>query len=230
MSKNSAFELLWMLCIKYREILDKECVWQIDTLLDIVWHDYMVWRKHGTFVSEEDITQRNPGTLEMLLEELRLAYERLENIGISRDMARQMLWEREPVSRVVIRQNYIVALVDLSIEIKLSPLQWSLYVLFIRHEEGIAYKQMPDYRDELIDIMSHNHCNGKLVNMWRFRNMVWRLTDPSRGAMNENVSRIRRAFCNAIGSDDAARHYYICGTRNSRHRIALSREYVLMEC
>lgn len=57
--------------------------------------------------------------------------------------------------------------------------------------------------------------------------MVERVTNPTNGAMNELVSKIRYAFCHALNEDDTARHYYINGTRNARYGITILRDFVV---
>lgn len=223
---NDGIEELWVLCVKYRRVLEVECAWQMDTLLGVVWNDYCTGRGGGVWAKEEIRRQAKDDDVDMLLEELRIVYERLEERGISREMARQMLWEKEHVSRLEVGRGCVVSLIDLGIEVRLSPLQWALYVLFLRHDKGIIYKQLPDYRDELMEIMMSGYDDDALVNVKRMRGMIERVTDPTKGGINETVSKIRRAFSDALGSEDAARHYCICGARNSVHRISLSREYV----
>lgn len=197
--------------------------------LNTMAHDHIIREERKNLVAEGDTLSKNGYSTDMLLEELRVIYERLAENGISREIAQQMLWERENVSRVLILPNYRILLADFGIEIKLSPLQWSLYVLFMKHEEGIAYKQMPDYDKELMDIMLSQCKDDALVNINRIKKMIDRLTDPTQSAIRETVSKIRRIFCNATNSNDTAKHYYIYGRRNELHRIALSREFVYYE-
>lgn len=229
MNTNETILGFWILCAKYHKLLEAECVWQIDTLLGVIWEHYHQHREINSWATEGNPTHINDQDICMLLEELNTTYLRLEEKGISREMARQMIWEKEKVSRIQLRKNNIVALIDLDIQIKLSPTQWALYVLYLRHEDGIAYKHLPDHREELMDIMLNQHKVDDLINIKRIRRMIERLTDPTQNAIKENVSKIRKAFCEALGSAEAARHYCIHGMRNTVHRIALSRAYVDMD-
>lgn len=227
-------EILWMLCLKYHKTLKEECVWQIDTLLGVVWkcyHSdnrefYVAEQLFGNGSNNISPSQREERIF-MLLEELHVVYERLADEGVTKEKARQMLWEQERVSRIDISRKGVVLLIDSDIEVKLSPLQWAVYVLFLRHNEGIAIKQMIDYTDELTELMVTQQRGSGVVNISRIKRMVERLTNPTNGAMNEVVSKIRYVFCHALGGDDSARHYYINGTRNSRYSIPLQREFVV---
>lgn len=222
-------DTLWVLCCKYHKVLNEQCVWQIDTLLGVVWKEYECYdKKH--FVSEQiehKTSAEIRSAVAILIEELRSVYERLADEGVTKDMARQMLWEQEHVSRIDISRKGFVVLTDSDIEVKLPPLQWAVYILFLHHNEGIALKQMADYKDELTELMIAQQRNSGLVNINRIKRMVERLTTPTNGAMNEVVSKIRHAFCEALQDDDSARHYYINGTRNSRYSIPLQRDFVI---
>lgn len=227
-------EILWMLCLKYHKTLKEECVWQIDTLLGVVWKNYSSY--NGEQYAAEQLfgdsnynacQQQREERITMLLAELHTIYERLQDEGVTKEMARQLLWEQEHVSRIDISKKGLVLLIDLNIEVKLSPVQWAVYVLFLHHSEGIALKQMADYKDELMELMIVQQRNSKFVNIARIRRMVERLTNPTNGAMNEVISKIRYAFCHALGGEDSARHYYISGTRNSRYSIPLQRDFVI---
>lgn len=230
---NFVINKLWTLCIKYRNALIHEDVWQLDTLLWVVWNSIhknvdATINTTSDFV-REDMPADNVD-IETLLEELRIVYNRLEEIGVTKELARQMLWEREKISRIYVRKNGSITLADYGVEIVLPPLQWCLYVLFLRHPDGIAYKKLPDYKDELNDMLIDIYKrNDGQVNESRLSHIVDRLTDSTCGSINENVSKIRRAFINAIGSEDCARHYYIQGTRGGVRRISIDRAFVVIE-
>lgn len=226
--ENFVINRLLMLCVKYCQIMVQENVWQLDTLLDIVWNSLHPYSETVIYAAEN-----SPGKDEqiaMLLEELRITYERLEELGISKEMARKMLWERENISRMYVCADGMIVLPDYNTEVCLTPLQWALYVLFLRHDEGIDYKCLPGYRDELFGILTGivKNIDG-MFNQRRVKEMVERVTDPKGKSINEIVSKIRRAFIDATGSVERARHYYINGTRGELRRIPLDRAFVYEE-
>lgn len=107
-------------------------------------------------------------------------------------------------------------------EIKMSPLDKAVYILFLKHPEGINFSYLPDYRDELMEIYK------KLMNYRTtaaMRRSVEDVTDPTRNSINEKCARIRRAFVEAFGSY-SAEPYYISGQRGEAKRITLDRQYV----
>ena len=107
-------------------------------------------------------------------------------------------------------------------EIKLSPLDKAVYLLFLRHPEGINFSYLPDYRDELMEIYK------KLMNYRTTAAMlrsVEDVTDPTKNSINEKCARIRRAFVEALGSYKGEA-YCISGPRGEVKRITIDRQYV----
>jgi hypothetical protein len=107
-------------------------------------------------------------------------------------------------------------------EVKMSPLDKAVYLLFLRHPEGINFSYLPDYRDELMGIYK------KLMNYrttTAMRRSVEDVTDPTMNSINEKCARIRRAFVEAFGSYNAE-PYCISGLRGEAKKIALDRQYV----
>ena len=107
-------------------------------------------------------------------------------------------------------------------EVRMSPLDKSVYLLFLRHPEGINFSYLPDYRDELMGIYK------KLMNYrttTAMRRSVEDVTDPTMNSINEKCARIRRAFVEAFGSYNAE-PYCISGLRGEAKKIALDRQYV----
>ena len=93
---------------------------------------------------------------------------------------------------------------------------------FLRHPEGILFKNMIDYRSELIGI--YNKIT-KYEDFNRIESSIDALVDPTRNAINEKCSRIREAFVSQL-SDDIAENYYITGYRLTPKSIKLDRGLV----
>ena len=107
-------------------------------------------------------------------------------------------------------------------EIKMAPLDKAVYILFLKHPEGINFSYLPDYRGELMEIYK------KLMNYRTTAAMlrsVEDVTDPTKNSINEKCARIRRAFVEAFGEYKAA-PYCISGPRGEAKRIALDRKFV----
>jgi len=110
-------------------------------------------------------------------------------------------------------------------EIKMEPLVKAVYLLFLRHSEGIAFKQLPDYREELTEIYNQLKPSG-LTN--KALQSIEDVTNPMLNSINEKCARIRGAFLEQF-DDYMAKNYYINGLRGEAKKITLSRSLVEWE-
>ena len=95
-------------------------------------------------------------TLE-LLREIEWRIKDLKQRGISVYILEQLINKPEKLSRLVITSDYRIILPDYNdMEISMTPLVKAVYLLFLRHLEGIIFKHLMDYRDELKDIYKKN--------------------------------------------------------------------------
>lgn len=108
-------------------------------------------------------------------------------------------------------------------EIRLSPLDKAVYLLFLRHEEGINFSFLPDYRDELMEIYRSLMNYRTTAAMQKSIDDV---TDPTNNSINEKCARIRRAFVSALGNVKAV-DFYIAGPRGGEKKITLNRSLVI---
>lgn len=122
-------------------------------------------------------------------------------------------------------------------EVMLSPIHKSLYMLFLNHPEGIEFKNLIDYREELLAIYNEV---GNRIGPDKMVETVNRLTNPLDNAINEKCSRIKAAFSDLM--DEYQADYYIINSHIKRHQststklwferlkiINLPRELVVME-
>jgi hypothetical protein len=126
----------------------------------------------------------------------------------------------EGPSRLVIDDRYRIFLPDYNnIEIELTPLPKTLYIFLLNHPEGVLFKELVDYREELTEI----YCRiGNRLDMEQITKSVIDLTDSRSNSVNEKCSRIKEAFLSKM-DDSIARHYYVTGDRGENKLIALDR-------
>tara|TARA_B110000438_G_scaffold145716_1_gene140262 strand:+ start:83 stop:1228 length:1146 start_codon:yes stop_codon:yes gene_type:complete len=119
------------------------------------------------------------------------------------------------------RKMFLTDLEDL--EIRLTPLEKTVYHMFISHPEGIVANCMTDVKQELTDLYS-TFFNGN--NVANFRNSINNLCDYLNPSMQEKVSSIKRKIIDSIGSNMAK--YYIIEKDNTddRYKIKLDRHLV----
>ncbi|MDD3561640.1 MAG: hypothetical protein WAO03_08945 [Petrimonas mucosa] len=130
------------------------------------------------------------------------------------------------LSRLRIASDFRIYLMDYDMmEVKMSPLPKAVYLLFLRHPEGILFKELPDYRTELMEIYKRITFRE---NPDKAKESIIRVTDPYDNSINEKCSLISIAFLKVV-SEEIAENYYITGLRGEPKKIALSRELVIYE-
>lgn len=124
----------------------------------------------------------------------------------------------------MITKDYRIVLPEYNnLEIKMEPIVKAVYLLFLNHPEGILFKNLPDYREELTKIYMRLKPSGLSE---RALQSIEDVTNPLLNSINEKCARIRGAFVGQF-DDHMARHYYIDGLRGKVKRISLSRELVV---
>ena len=112
---------------------------------------------------------------------------------------------RTKLSRLLISTDYRFFLVDYgNKEVELQPVHKAVYLLFLAHPEGIEFKQLRDYRDELTQ---YYMATAKMMDKEKIIEGVEHLTNPLDNAINEKCSRIKKVFLDM--TDEYVASYYI---------------------
>jgi len=165
-------------------------------------------------------------TINELMEEVRERINKLRQRGIAEYLLEQLIHPDNRLSRLVITKDLRILLPDYNnMEIKMEPLVKAVYLLFLRHPEGIVFKQLPDYREELARIYDQLKSPGFSD---RAMQSIEDVTNPMLNSINEKCARIRAAFVGQF-DDYMAKSYYIDGSRGSAKKIALPRNMVVWE-
>lgn len=163
---------------------------------------------------------------QQLINEIEARVAKLAQKGISERILQQIVSKPEVVSRMVITRDYRIILPDYNdMEISMTPLVKAIYFLFLRHPEGINFKDLGDYRNELISLYTAIKGSPLDDNMTK---SIYRATDPTDNSINEKVARIREAFVTRF-DERLAVNYIIQGERGEAKRIPLHREFVKWE-
>lgn len=173
-------------------------------------------------------TKRNIETQDFynnLIEEVKNKVRKLKEYGLSEKDIASLLRSEQPLLQLKVSKNYRIFLGEKRTEVCMEPLVKAVYLLFLKHPEGIVFKNLPDYRQELASIYTKLRPMG-LTD--RALQSIEDVTNPLLNSINEKCARIRAAF---IGEFDEymAKYYYIEGKRGEPKKIALPRDLVTWE-
>lgn len=129
------------------------------------------------------------------------------------------------VSRLTIAKDCTILLTDYQKEVKMEPIVKAIYLLFLKHPEGIAFKFLPDYRKELADIYQKIKPFGLTERAIR---SIEDVTNPLLNSINEKCSRIRAAFLPEVDAT-LLEQYIITGKSGEFKKVTLPRELVIWE-
>ena len=150
----------------------------------------------------------------------------LRKRGVQLHLLNELVEELPTLSRLVITKDFRIFLPDYNnMEITMSPLPKAVYLLFLKHPEGISFKQLRNYYAELLDI--YKQISNRVIES-NIENSIRDLTDPTKNSINEKCARIREAFLKQFDSA-YAQHYYITGNRGELKKITLPRELVELQ-
>ena len=109
-------------------------------------------------------------------------------------------------------------------EIKMNALPKALYFVFLNHPEGFPLKHLIDYREELLSWYR------KLSNRYNIGKSIDDLTDSTNNSANEKISRIGKAFKDAVENcDDSIDAFIPIGSKGEVYAIRVDKERIRWE-
>lgn|SRR5574344_252002 len=161
-----------------------------------------------------------------LMMEIKARIEQLRYKGVDELIIRGLLDKDIKLSRIHITKYNRIFLPDYhNMEIEMTPLPKAVFFLFLSYEEGIAFKDLPDYRNKLNSI--YEKLTGR-SNDAAIKRSIEDVTDPTKNSINEKCARIREAFIQNF-DETIARNYFITGQRGEPKKIILPRNLVEWE-
>ena len=162
----------------------------------------------------------------ILLDEVKETVRKLKAYGVDDAEIVAAMNEEELFPQLIVTEDNKVVLGDVAnTEVKMEPLVKAVYLLFLKHPEGIVFKNLPDYRKELTYLYDK-------VRPWgltdRTLQSIEDVTNPLLNSINEKCARIKKVFLGLMDSS-VAEQYYIKGRRGEPKRIALPRDLVTWE-
>ncbi len=170
------------------------------------------------------MTETNRNTAEGMAEELRQLVRALQmqdrNDLILQALGVPLLEQlrieaaRGKLSRLLITKDFRFVLQDYDRrEIVMQPVHKAVYLLFLAHPEGIEFKNLSDYRDELRKY--YWQVAPRSMDREQIEESVARLTDPRDNAISEKCSRIKRTILELM--DEYSASYYIINSHTTKH-------------
>lgn len=143
----------------------------------------------------------------------------LQAIGLSTLEELRIEAAKANLSRLLITKDYRFILVDYNnIEINLFPIHKAVYLLFLAHPEGIEFKHLIEFRDELLYYYQQI---AKSIDRQKTIESIDRLIDPFDNSINEKCSYIKNCFLKLM--DEYSAYYYIISSHTQRHIAGSSR-------
>lgn len=171
--------------------------------------------EEATEVSYADLQLRN---LKNLISELR-------EMGVSEDKIRMAYEKEDKPARLEVTKDNRLLLPEIGKEILLQPVLKALFLLFLRHPNGINFKKMCDHKSELAEL--YRVVSGR-IDQHVIDNTVEKLCDPLDNSIHEKCANIRRKIIDQLG-DRLAANYFISGKKGENKRIALPQELIVWE-
>ena len=138
-------------------------------------------------------------------------------VGVMEDLRLEAAKGR--LSRLCITKDYRFLLVDYgNRELELQPVHKAVYLLFLAHPEGIEFKRLGEYRDELL---RYYMATAKTLDKEKVKEGVDHLVNPLDNAINEKCSRIKKVFLDLM--DEYTASYYIISSHTQKHIAGSSR-------
>ncbi|MBQ0030720.1 MAG: hypothetical protein KBT32_09820 [Bacteroidales bacterium] len=161
-----------------------------------------------------------------LFAEIDLKIHQLQERGVDSLILKKILCKivdkNRTISRLVITKDLKIILPDYQdMEIRMEPINKALFLLFLKHEEGIRLKELGNHRNELESLYTQLSHDDRVKR----KESLDKLLDPTNNSVNEKISRIRQAFI-AKFEEDLASNYFVTGERGEAKRITLNRDLV----
>ena len=137
----------------------------------------------------------------------------LRSIGVSVLEELRIEAAKSRLSRVLVTRDYRIILVDYdNREVEMTPVHKAVYLLFLNHPEGIEFKKLSDYRDELL---GYYMATAQLMDKQTITESVDMLVNPLNNSINEKCSRIKSIFLGMM--DQYTANYYIISGHTQKH-------------
>lgn len=132
------------------------------------------------------------------------------------------------MSRIIIDKEARIFLPDFTNqELKMPYLPKTVFLFFLFHPEGVAFKSMHNHLQELYDLYQIVAVD-KNIEAGKIKQVLSNLVEPVNNSIYENCSRIRKTLLSVVGPARIG-IYSITGRRGDCHYIRLERKLLMIE-
>lgn len=163
--------------------------------------------------------------IDEIAKEIQERIHRLSAMGVSDIVIQSLIQLPKPEhSKLLVTSDYRILLPNYGdMEIVIPPLSKVLYFFYLKHPEGVLFKQLRHHKQELAEIYSNI---SHRENIERMNDSINSLVDTTTNSVNEKCSRIRAAFVSRF-TDSLAKDYYISGFAGEPKVITLDRSLLV---
>jgi len=115
-----------------------------------------------------------------------------------------------------------ILLEKLNLEIRLKPMEKTLYLFYLKKENGILFKDMVDYKSDLYYIYSKVSTSDNIDEQ---KERIKSLVNPLENSFNIQKARINKTILDLLG-EEMASYYKIDGTAGNPFKIKLSKDLI----
>ena len=164
-------------------------------------------------------------TLSMLMEMERLA-KALKVKGVKAETFDSMIRSLEQPVVMTVRPSGTLEFRDLGgMQLRLNPVEKTLYILFLNHPEGIHPDAVVGYHKDLLKLYSKSSRFGE----WDVaENVIDSLCAEDKNVLYSNISRLKSKFIHLMGAR-LAEHYIIKKAKDGLYKIALPPDMICWE-
>lgn len=135
----------------------------------------------------------------------------------------QLLKDSITLSPILVDRHYKIFLPAFGHqEVKMHALPKALYLFYLRHPEGVAFKELYLHHPELLRIYYKVTNKSDKQEIIKAIDDLVDMTNPS---INQKTSRIRESF-RQLMDEETASHYYISGNPGEPKKILLSPDLI----
>ena len=145
----------------------------------------------------------------------------LRSVGLSLLEELRIEAAKQRLSRLLITKDYRFILIDYGYsEVELTTVYKAVYMLFLNHPEGIEFKQLGNYRNELL---RYYMSTSRLMDRIAIETSVDMLVNPLNNSINEKCSRIKSAFLSIMDQYKAS--FYIVSGHTKKHVVGSAKTW-----